>query len=497
MPESVKFETKLHNRFDITVADLENNVIQTAQAENIILNQLWGRLFNGQNYHGYVHLGSGSGTFAVTRTSLFNIVISKTNQLYFRACKLVPNTVLETYMSITLGVTEGNGVTFTEVGIGYGNAEGNLCTHAPITDANGNAISITKTPDKTVTIEARFFISCLNWHSEDDWQIFPTNKLIYNSSLHGDGINGLAYMPATTPYASTIMALIMGLTPHATIYAYLPKNVDQSISIYKQAAVQYSLVNKKISVNVPVIENITESVMTYGFIYNTVSIDAVSFILTPPRHRYNSIGVTANPTGTSRGFNIAADNISEVLNVYINGVVQDPAAYSVDLNKILLYPQAPANVSGINNILSLMAPQSMSGVEGFPFDINNVYVFFNHLWERGLSSIATTSISHKAWCSNDLVTWFELLGADRTNIPTQYRKYKYWATNDVYTGQSVWRVSNLQLAGAPFSSPSYNLTFISDTPPVNSIITADIVCRSFPVTNRYSFKIDIDFIFSG
>ena len=70
-PKAQKIDAKLnasiHNRFDIEVVDVKTGEIkQRAQAENVICNALWTRLFTPGAYFNYIHYGTGSGTPAAT-----------------------------------------------------------------------------------------------------------------------------------------------------------------------------------------------------------------------------------------------------------------------------------------------------------------------------------------------------------------------------------------------------------------------------------------------
>ena len=65
----------IHNRFDIEVIDAATgNVRQRAQAENIICDALWTRLFTPTTYFNYIHYGTGSGTPSATDASLFTFL---------------------------------------------------------------------------------------------------------------------------------------------------------------------------------------------------------------------------------------------------------------------------------------------------------------------------------------------------------------------------------------------------------------------------------------
>ena len=73
LPEiKANMDCSIHNRFDIEVVDsITGEVKQTAQAENVILNQLWTRLLSPNAYFNYIFIGTGNGTPSAPDTALF------------------------------------------------------------------------------------------------------------------------------------------------------------------------------------------------------------------------------------------------------------------------------------------------------------------------------------------------------------------------------------------------------------------------------------------
>lgn len=157
---NVNLNASIHNRFDVEVIGAETGEIkQRAQAENVICNQLWTRLFTPNTYFNYIHYGTGSGTPSATDTSLFTFIgyatPSSKNTVYdFNAATGVGSL----QKKITLSETTAVGSTLTEVGIGYGTTASTLCTHAMLKDMNGNQISISKTNTDIINIYATVFI---------------------------------------------------------------------------------------------------------------------------------------------------------------------------------------------------------------------------------------------------------------------------------------------------------------------------------------------------
>lgn len=157
--EIMNFNQKigLHNEFRIEVRDKDTGELkQVGYAHNIVLNKMYTRLCSFQPFFEYIAYGTGTGTLAPTRTSLFT-------HLGMKACANVSSkfdlTNNNSYRQrkITLNPEENVGATLTEVGVAYGNSSSYLVTHAMIKDAEGNPISITKTAVDVMVIYATIY----------------------------------------------------------------------------------------------------------------------------------------------------------------------------------------------------------------------------------------------------------------------------------------------------------------------------------------------------
>lgn len=161
---------KIHNRFDIQVKDAETmEVIQTAQAENIVLDRIYTRLLNFQSYFDQIVFGSGTGTLSASRTTLFTRIGNKA---------AVTESLVRSYPTsvwtrrIRLGTEEFNGQTIREVGIS--DTTTNINTHALITDSEGNPLEVEKTSLKIIDIYATVFVEV---YSVDSGCFFYANGL--------------------------------------------------------------------------------------------------------------------------------------------------------------------------------------------------------------------------------------------------------------------------------------------------------------------------------
>lgn len=156
---------KLHNRFDIEVRDAATGELkQQAFAENIILNNLYSKLF-GTDIHQYsasINVGSGAGTLGPTRTNLFTPLL---NRNVDASKDVFSKSFADGYVSLRRAIVilenEYNGNTFTEVGFGiestyYGTT--GLTTHALLKDMSGAPVSILKKDTDIITVYGTIYL---------------------------------------------------------------------------------------------------------------------------------------------------------------------------------------------------------------------------------------------------------------------------------------------------------------------------------------------------
>lgn len=147
---------KIHNRFDIIPRDAKTMEIiqdEVGMAENIVLDRMYTRLLAFSSYFDQIVFGTGTGTLAPSRTTLFNRLGNK---------PAVAESLVRSYPTsiwtkkITLGTEEYNGNILTEVGISETTT--NINTHALITDSEGNPLSVEKTNLRIIDIYATVFV---------------------------------------------------------------------------------------------------------------------------------------------------------------------------------------------------------------------------------------------------------------------------------------------------------------------------------------------------
>lgn len=161
-----EIKPKFHNRFDIVVTNILTGEVEIrGQAENMVLDRIYTRLVTLSSYFDQIVFGIGSGTMDPTRTTLFNRVGNK-------ACTTVELIrafpVSKWTKSIRLEATEYNGNILTEVGISETTT--NINTHAMITDAEGNQLTIEKTPVRIIDIYATVFVEFDDFTDGGSWE---------------------------------------------------------------------------------------------------------------------------------------------------------------------------------------------------------------------------------------------------------------------------------------------------------------------------------------
>ena len=156
---NVEQKVNIHNRFDVHIDNIETGEHRELVGYNIILDGMWTRLCNGDEYFRFIHFGTGTGTPTPERNSLFSPLGSR-SAVTEEIIKALP--VSSCKRKIVLNPDEFVGQTITEVGIAWGAGNSTLVTHAMLKDAEGNPISFTKTSTDIVTIYATLFASLVD-----------------------------------------------------------------------------------------------------------------------------------------------------------------------------------------------------------------------------------------------------------------------------------------------------------------------------------------------
>lgn len=170
----IKPQVKLHNRFDFEFYDTKNGETLRAHAENIVVNSLFTqRLVGSNSWFYYISVGTGTGELSVSRSNLFSLLMHKA----VIAVEDVYDTDTTAHSTKRAVFTESEAIgVWTEVGIYSANMLNYLCTHALISDSEGNPISINKTNTMIVTIYATVYSEALpplsgSYHESGSWNV--------------------------------------------------------------------------------------------------------------------------------------------------------------------------------------------------------------------------------------------------------------------------------------------------------------------------------------
>lgn len=480
-------KVRIHNRFDIETTDIESGVTKkVAQAENIILDQMWTYVESG--WARYTHIGTGTGVLDKARTTLFTpLFIAYATEEEVDESLYYSDGIISCRRSIVLSELQYVGSIFTEIGVGTSSVP---CTHALLRDMNGNPVSIEKTNTEIMTIYSTVYAYI--------------DAGIVDGSL---GININTFFESTTITGnnrySRMFRLLTGGGFNQLYYAFLSSGVpkgavrefgfdfyltDSSTRTWNAATKKYTTQ----AVRIPVGVNSVNPVRTIGWsvINSTPYQTMVSFNLLKNTAyagsfmEGESIGVGDGVTKdfvTDYGFIkpgaiVYLDDIEEV------GVTVDedlPIVNDLSLIMNLVYASNAAIL--LNN--SNRIPQAR----------NDYCIYENPLY----ATIGVDDIYIGAgvlYCSDDMEAWTTVLDKKTTNgtfaIPTEYRNKRYWKyshPSDAFYDSAYFRAAQSDdLVGVT------NVHFDS-APAMGEVITIDYTTKELVKTANYVIDITIEF----
>lgn len=471
---------KIHNRFDVEVIDaVTGKIKQRAQAENVICNQLWARLLTPAAYFNYIHYGTGTGTPAVTDTSLFTFLGYGTPAGADNVQSIdAANKVYSLRRKIQLSETTAVGSTITEVGIGYSTTAATLCTHAMLKDMNGNQINIAKTATDIINIYATVFV-----HFDD----YDSGHIVFNY-LPTSGAVGSAFGNSFFSY----IAGLGGSTPGAN-YCHALHGRNGTVSNNTPMVSTYSVSNKTITMTATRIG--VDSINIGGFttIALTSNDNNALAILSTGGTWYSGTDIVGEAIGTGDGtttkfkteFGLASN-----ATIYVDGV----AAQNVAISKLPLI-SSTARLSNwfddiyIDNGIAYPTLHLPFGTGyGAGYANNDRFYTYNKYYEYGIKSFHIYNCH--VYASDDLNNW-SLIGEDGTTngagitLTANQRNYKYWCI-------APWSVG-----GSPCISDVLIYTPITSdiefaTPPATgAAITADYHTDAVGKNSNYVFDLAV------
>lgn len=503
-PKSNKVDANInaaiHNRFDIEVIDAATgNIKQRAQAENVICNQLWSRMFTPNTYFNYIHYGTGSGTPSSTDTSLFTFLgygtPASADDKYTTDVK---NGILSIQRKIQLSELMVIGSTLTEVGIGYSTTAATLCTHAMLKDMNGNQISIVKTSTDVINIYATVYVhfsstgydsgaitltppldlSTINTINLFQW-------LIKGNTLADNTAGGTAFYIGFRRFGAACGSFNVAEGQLANFSLNLSEKT-------------LKITMTRLDVNTKNTNGGYSCVQLYqGRLNYSVYMASLALLRLEAGagwFPYSSITAEAIGTGDGATQDFATDyNYANDVTLYIDGVektsgvtisssphVVTDARYGFDLLSYQLH---------LDTVLTYISPyirlpgSSYSSSGGF---LGSKSVYYNKLYSYGVSVFSGARYSLE--CSEDLETWISMPPTvdGVLSIPSEYQHYKYWrftATSDA----SPSYIEAITFATTP--TPT-NIHF--DTPPASgAIITADYTTPTIAKDINHVFDLSI------
>jgi hypothetical protein len=432
-------KTKIHNRFDIYSTNIETGVTKkVGVAENIVLNQMWARLTARAGYFVNIHFGTGSGTLAATRTTLFTYLDTKA-AVNVTLIKAMP--VSSWKRKIVLNPEDNVGAVLTEVGISFNAATTSLVTHALIKDSEGNQISITKTAVDIITIYATVYVTFSTNNANLQICGFPNSNPLVNYLIGGVGLAACYFYLGALPMdvlstQPAVLSILIGASTGATWVADVP--------------------NKKMNSSTPrlAIGDSNGHIAEVGF--GTSQATPIFRLSLPATDLYSGLSITGATVGTGDAtkiiFPLPSNNVKQdTIAIYVDGVLttdytkaeipilvplfQDTASGGFDPNwGNHIDRRATFSPDGTKLIL----PATAYTIQGTPSDATNAY----KMDEGVFTSLGLTS--YGLYCTSGA------LSADGNIAALCHSVTPFIRTFDLVAGTYVLRASPADLpTGAP------------------------------------------------
>lgn len=472
----VKVPIKLHNRFDIEVRDAMTGALkQQAQAENMILNSLWALVLStaSSGYAKYLHVGTGTGTLATTRTSLFGFLFAKsvTGATYSTNAAAGWSSVRR---QIVISETEFVGSVLSEIGIASGSASTTLVTHAKLQDMNGNPVSITKTDTDIITIYTTVYV----YYGANGWDDghLKFNFSYYNASfgMLGKllGVDSDGSLPVMVFQQARAMSLKI---TSASNYVFT--------GVSKTASLSYDLANKRI----------TQYARLAAAEGNSAGIRSVAIGNNAHFDINGSSAITGNALigeqigtgdGVKTAFKTAFPWVKPGTKIYVDGVEQT-SGVTVDVNK-------PASNDLALECLLLFATNLTMGIgikntymqDGSPY----IIIENPHYQVYGIDAMTVGYCD--VYSSDDMSTWTlvkRMSSGSAETVPAAHRGKRYfkiismnnvsWGVLHTFTSNDLPAVVN----NVNFASP----------PATGAVITADYTTAIVPKDVNHVFDLTI------
>lgn len=499
---------KFHNRFDIEVIDVRTGEVrQRAQAENIILDRMYTRITQFATYFTKIHFGNGIGTLDPERTTLFAEIRNAANTQTIGYKDAIVDTIVRAFPTssvtkrIELLPEEFVGVNITEVGISETSsttpASSYVNTHAVLTDAEGNEISILKLQYDLVIIYATVYIELVD----------PSTRFMWaRPQVEGNAL--VEYLLNNTSYTGYIT---LGIAPDVGGRGYCISRIfkTSSITASYNAGAKTRSYTKRIAT--------AEANSVYGI--REICLDKMARVVFPETGVFTSKSFTGVTIGTGDGvttkFNFPNVDVSG-LTVKVNDVATTdftPKFALADSRNRWL--GSLVDISGSANDLTCLhkLPPNFLDSREFVFGYNDPPLIFkvNVAELTGYKiDIGTTgpeghyfnavqlsgSSDGSSWTVLKTVRYPSYGGSGNHEVYTFLQHYDYLKLGVVADGGRT--SSSYACAGyaLPSEMTETGPCIIFNTPPANGVaITADYTVDYIPKNENYVLDVTFTLLF--
>lgn len=437
-------QTKIHNYFDFEITNQKGEKVQTAHAENIVLNSLLKYAAGGMAYFNYIHVGSGTAEPTEDDTQLETFLSAKSASL--SGISVDWDTMIFTARkSIIFQADELVGESISEVGVANSSSVGSLCTRALVKDENGNTISITKSDTEVLTIHATIFA---------DLSSVEQNGIYISRYTDSDNILSASILPVPAAHALGIAKLFN----KGGIFAYDFDNTAYNIELSTSTAGNtFKYTFPDITVN----EYNDMSVMVIKLYKNGLCMKVPNNNFVQPRIENEIIAVG---DGAAMNFNTKFRCISSSVPtvVKVDGIEADNVTINYNIPKTAeqafrLYDYPKKYSSDDQKPLT---PVPLFGV-GWVRGINGSWSIYENMCNEMINISECRFNSCRIFLSDDLVSWSEIKSG--VSIEENLRSSRYWK---IVTSSSY----------VPITSMTYTSVsdIVFDVPPAEgSEITVD------------------------
>lgn len=477
---NVDFNASIHNRFDIEVVDAKTGEVkQRAQAFNVICDNLWTQLLQGNRYFQYIHYGNGTGVPSTDDNKLFGFLgygsVSDTNKKW-----TVKADGAHVTGSIKLDETVAVGETLTEVGIATSTSATSLCTHAMLQDMNGNQVSILKTETDIINIYATLF---LHWRNDSETVfISPSYKIDSDYGTTPTGMIGWLLGDSRADGGAAWPSRASFTDNGAHNYS------DATATVY-DGTKTYDLAAKTMTIKYPrLAASAANSGQILAVAIGAHGVSTTAFYMTLPAfmmlvggEQIPAFSVENEAIGTGDGvttdFKTAFSNLESAI-IYVDGVAQGGA--TVDRLIPFVSGNARAGIyPGIYNdgVWAL----STTNISGSSMGRGNSvpYPEGGCAYNSFYATCGIQTVNKNVLASNDLLTWTPVAAG---TVPDSLQNCKYWKMEGASSSPSITVTR---------TRPDDNNIHFATPPAAGAVITADYVTKTIPKDSNHVYDLEV------